>query len=180
MSGVESLDLGYERDGFMRALIRELAGTLEEIVGVEEAAGYISLVSQRTGDAVNERYLKALAVDKIDREQIADVLVDLKRRIQGDFYVIEESDEKIVLGNRACPFGEEVRGRDSMCMLTSNMFGVIAAQNLGYAKVELRQTIARGAASCRVAVYLRTTEEAARAPGREYYGDLSETEPVGR
>lgn len=36
--------------------------------------------------------------------------MDLKRRIQGDFCVIEESDEKIVLGNRACPFAEKVIG----------------------------------------------------------------------
>jgi hypothetical protein len=35
------------------------------------------------------------------------VLVDLKRRIQGDFYVLREDDQKIVLGNRHCPFEEK-------------------------------------------------------------------------
>ncbi|HET6518640.1 MAG TPA: methanogen output domain 1-containing protein, partial [Geminicoccaceae bacterium] len=104
------------------------------------------------------------------RAQVARVLVDLKRRIRGDFYVIAEDDEKIVLGNRACPFGDKVLGRRSMCMMTSNVFGSIAASNLGYAKVELQETIAEGHAGCRVVVYLRPTGEALAADGREYYG----------
>ncbi|MEH2159969.1 MAG: hypothetical protein V7K38_02740 [Nostoc sp.] len=35
-------------------------------------------------------------------------MIDFKRRIQGDFYVIEQDDEKIVFGNRVCPFAEKV------------------------------------------------------------------------
>jgi predicted ArsR family transcriptional regulator len=97
------------------------------------------------------------------------VLVDLKRRIRGDFYVIEEDEEKIVLGNRACPFAEKVLGRPAMCMMTSNVFGVIAAENLGYAKVELQETIANGDAGCRVVVHLKPTAGAQKAQGREYF-----------
>ena len=51
-----------------------------------------------------------------------------------------------MLGNRQCPFAEKVIGRPSMCMMTSNVFGHIAADNLGYSKVELRETIADGRA----------------------------------
>ena len=98
-----------------------------------------------------------------------DVLVDLKRRIQGDFYVIAQDEEKIVLGNRACPFAEKVIGRPAMCMMTSNVFGVIAAENLGYGKVVLEETIAAGDPGCRVTVYLKPTDEAEAAAGREYY-----------
>jgi predicted ArsR family transcriptional regulator len=95
--------------------------------------------------------------------------VDLKRRIQGDFFIIEEDEDRIVLGNRACPFGDKVLNRTSMCMMTSNVFGAITAENLGYAKVELQETIARGDAGCRVVVYLRPTSEAESAEGREYF-----------
>jgi len=56
-----------------------------------------------------------------------------------------------------------------MCMMTSNVFGQIAARNLGYAKIELQETIARGDAGCRVVVHLRETPEAARAEWREYF-----------
>jgi hypothetical protein len=105
----------------------------------------------------------------LNREQVRDVLVDLKRRIQGDFYVIEESDDKIVLGNRRCPFGDKVLDRPALCMMTSNVFGSITAENLGYAKVSLEQTIARHDVECRVVVYLKSTSEAERADGLEYF-----------
>lgn len=166
---VSGADVPLERDVFMRTLLRELAGTLQDVVGVEEADGFISVVGQRIGDQINRDYKRALQVEDLSREEVAEVLVDLKRRIEGDFYIIEETDEKIVLGNRACPFAEKVIGRPSLCMMTSNVFGTIAAENLGYGKVELRETIAEGAPECRVVVYLQPTAEADAASGREYF-----------
>jgi predicted ArsR family transcriptional regulator len=154
---------------FTRTLLRELAGTLQDVVGLDEASGFVSVVGQRMGEQINSAYRGALGVEILTREQVRDVLVDLKRRIQGDFYVIEERDDRIVLGNRACPFAEKVVGRPSMCMMTSNVFGSIAANNVGYAKVELQETIAQGAPGCRVVVYLKPTEEAVAAEGREYF-----------
>ena len=162
-----SIDL--DRDVFLRTLVRELAGTLQDVVGIHEASGFISVVGQRVGDDLNDRYRSALQVERLSRSQVAAVLVDLKRRIRGEFFVIEESDEKIVLGNRACPFAEKVVGRPSLCMMTSNVFGSIAAENLGYSKVVLEQTIAEGAPGCRVVVHLLPTAEAEKAAGREYF-----------
>lgn len=166
---VQDLPLPLERDVFLRTLIRELAGTLQDVVGMEEASGFISVVGQRVGDHINESYRKALAVSNLDREQVAQVLVDLKRRIQGDFFIIEESDDKIVLGNRACPFAEKVIGRPALCMMTSNVFGTIAAENLGYSKVVIERSIAQGNPDCRVVVHLKPTPEAEAALGREYF-----------
>lgn len=166
---IASLDLPLERDVFLRTLIRELAGTLQDVVGLEEASGFVSVVGQRVGDAINESYRNALALPQLDREQVGQVLVDLKRRIQGQFFIIEETEEKIVLGNRACPFAEKVVGRPALCMMTSNVFGVITADNLGYAKVSIEKSIAQGDPGCRVVVYLKSTPEAQAAPGREYF-----------
>jgi predicted ArsR family transcriptional regulator len=163
------IELPLNRDVFLRSLLRHLAGTLQEVVGLEEASGFISVVGQEIGDEINTQYKSALAVDNLSREQVAEALVDLKRRIEGDFFIIEQDDEKIVLGNRACPFGDKVIGRPALCMMTSNVFGSIAAENLGYAKVSLEETIAEGHPGCRVVVYLRTTPEAIAAQGREYF-----------
>ena len=165
---IASLPVSLERDVFIRTLIRELSGTLQDVVGLEESSGFISVVGQRIGEWINAEYRAALQVPQLSREQVADVLVDLKRRIQGDFYVIEQDDEKIVLGNRACPFGDKVKDRPSLCMMTSNVFGVIAAENVGYARVHLEETIAQGARGCRVVLYLKPSEEVA-AEGREYH-----------
>lgn len=163
------LDIPLERDLFLRNLIRELSGVLEDVVGVKETSGFISIVGQNIGNQMDLDYKEALGVSKLTRPQVAEVLVDLKRRIQGDFYIIEQNDDRIVLGNRACPFTKQVLGRPSMCMMTSNVFGVIASQSLGYAKVTLEETIARGDQGCRVVVHLQLNAESEAAPGQEYF-----------
>lgn len=163
------IDVPLDGDIFLRTLIRELAGTLQDVVGIEEASGFISVVGQNMGRQMNQDYQSALKVSPLSREQVVDVLIDLKRRINGDFYIFKQDDEKIVLKNHACPFAEKVIGCPSMCMMTSNVFGSIAADNLGYAKVELQETIAEGYPECKVVIYLQPTEEAEEAEGREYF-----------
>ena len=165
---LETLSLPLERDVFLRTLIRHLAGSLQDVVGVEEASGFISIVGQRMGDEINTGYKAALDMPQLDREAVREVCIDIKRRINGDFYVIEEDDDKIVFGNRRCPFEEKVVGRSALCMMTSNVFGTIAAENLGYGKVVLEQTIANGDPHCRVVLHLRRTAASAAAEGREY------------
>lgn len=165
---VRQAPVPLERDVFLRTLVRHLAGTLQDVVGLEEASGFVSVVGQRMGEEINTAYRRALSLPSLSREQVAEVLVDLKRRIQGDFFVLSQDEEKIVFGNRACPFAEKVVGRPAMCMMTSNVFGHIASENLGYAKVVLEETIAEGAPGCRVVVYLQPSEKAKAAEGREY------------
>ncbi len=163
------VEVPLERDLFLRTLLRHLAGTLQDVVGIDDAAGFVSVVGQTMGDEINAAYRQSLNVAVLDRQQVADVLVDLKRRIQGDFFIVEETEDKVVFGNRVCPFGDKVVGRPALCMMTSNVFGSIAAENLGYAKVVLEAAIARGDSGCRVVVHLRQTADAERAVGREYF-----------
>ena len=164
----DELPIELHRDLFLRKLLRELAGTLQDVVGIEEASGYITVVGRSIGKQIDTEYKNALSVDNLSKEQVAQVLVDLKKRIEGDFFVLEETEDRIVFGNRTCPFGEMVLNRPSLCMMTSNVFGYIAAQNLGYAAVELEQTIAEGAPGCRVTVHLRPTDELPLST-REYF-----------
>lgn len=162
------LPVPLDRDLFLRKLIRHLSGALQDVVGLSEAAGFVSIVGQRMGDEIGDAYRAALDTARLDRNAVRDVCLDLKRRIEGDFFVIEEDDEKIVFGNRACPFAEQVIGRGALCMMTSNVFGTIAAQNLGYGKVVLEETIANGDGRCRVVLYLKQSAASRAADGREY------------
>lgn len=157
-----------EREQFLLDMLRTISGTLQDVVGLEEAAGYISIVGAEMGDRIDSDYRKSLKVDRLSKEQVAEVLVDLKRRIQGDFYIIEEREDRIVLGNRTCPFGDRVKDRPSLCMMTSNVFGRIAAENLGYARVDVQKAIARGDPGCLVVVHLVPTEEL-DVNAREYF-----------
>lgn len=162
------IDIPLDRDRFFRALIRELSGTLQDVVGLDEASGYISVVGAAVGEQINGQYRKALCVQKLDRAQVRDALLGLKRRIDGDFFVMEESENRLVLGNRRCPFGDYVADRPALCMMTSNVFGHVAAQNLGYAGVELKQTIAEGSSGCIVIVYFSPPENSPEQ-FREYF-----------
>jgi predicted ArsR family transcriptional regulator len=166
------LPIPLDRDRFSRDLVRDLAETLAAQLGPEKAADLVSEIGERTGATIDMYYRAALKSVNLTRTEIAAALVDLKRRIEGDFYVIEQDEDKIVLGNRACPFGNKVLDRPALCMMTSSVFGAITSQNLGYAKVELKETIARRHKECRVVVYLRPTDEAERAPGREYHAGM--------
>lgn len=141
------LQVPLERDGSLRDLVRNLSGTLQEVIGLEEASN----------------------VSNLNREQVSAVLVDLKQRIHGNFSIVSEDVEKIVLQTTSCPFEDKVIGRPSLCMMTSNVFGTITAQNLGYAKVCLEETIASGAQGCRVVVDLTDSDESATKDGNEYF-----------
>jgi predicted ArsR family transcriptional regulator len=166
---IEQLDIPLERDGFCRTLISELAGTLQDVVGLEEAAGFISVVGQTIGRKINSDYQQALGIKCLNRQQVEDVLLDLKHRIKGNFSIEQSDDEKIVFSNTRCPFEDKVIGRPSMCMMTSNVFGSIAADNLGYARVVLHETIAEGSPGCKISVFLKEAKQESEPEGREYY-----------
>jgi anti-sigma regulatory factor (Ser/Thr protein kinase) len=91
---------------------------------------------------------------RLDNEQIADLYIKLKAAIDGDFYVVDIDERRIVLGNRRCPFGEVVQRQPGLCRMTSSVFGGIAARNTGAAAVVLEERIALGDPECRVVVWL--------------------------
>ncbi|WP_238547790.1 methanogen output domain 1-containing protein [Meridianimarinicoccus roseus] len=160
-------DIPLDRDTFFRQMLRTLSGTLEDVVGLSQAEGYITVVGARLGDAINAMYKERANTSRIPIADVPGILVDLKARLDGDFSVESVDEDKIVLVNARCPFGEKVRGRPSLCMMTSNVFGTIVADSNGYAKVQVEKAIARGDAGCRVIVHLRHSN----APGREYFPD---------
>ncbi len=163
-NGCAQADIPLDRDRFLRALLRELSGILEDSVGLTEAEGFIAMVGNRIGESLNDSYRQALAADRLTAEQVADALVDLKHRIKGGFSVQSIEADRIVLVNSRCPFGEYVEGRPSLCMMTSNVFGRVTADNLGYARVTLDETLARGDGGCRVTIHLGEGDG-----GREYF-----------
>ncbi len=166
---IAELPLSIDRDIFLRNLLRELSGTLEDVVGLEEAAGFVSIVGQHIGEWLDREYRDALGVSQLNLQQVSDVLVDLKKRIQGGFSIESIEPDRIVLRNTACPFGDKVRQRPSLCMMTSNVFGTVSAENLGYARVCLEETIANGDEGCRVTIYLNQNSKADPDSGREYF-----------
>ena len=95
--------------------------------------------------------------------------VRLKHAIDGQFHIIEITDDHIVLGNTRCPFGDAVRKSPALCRMTSSVFGGIAAHNHDRgAAVILEERIAVGDPGCRVVVYLGDAPDSARSFAHRY------------
>jgi anti-sigma regulatory factor (Ser/Thr protein kinase) len=161
---------GFGREAFLRALVVEMARTAAAGHGPAMVEEMVAQVGATVGGQMEDEYRRARAVlGQLSAEQVAECYVRLKAAIDGDFYVISVSAERIVLGNRRCPFGETVRHAPALCRMTSSVFGGIAARNHGDAVVLLDERIAVGDPECRVTVLLRAT--AGQHPGGHHYRD---------
>lgn len=146
----------FGKESFLRALVVQLATAVEEQLGPAAAEAAIAQVGADVGGRMEEEFRRAEGiVGDLSPMQMADLYVRLKAAIDGDFYVIEADEERIVLGNRSCPFGDVVQRAPGLCRMTSSVFGGIAARNSGGASVVLDERIALGDPECRVVVWLR-------------------------
>eukprot|EP00873_Tetraselmis_striata_P018454 jgi/Tetstr1/438718/TSEL_002914.t1 len=163
MSKVTSMatrDFKIELDdvSFFQGMIGTLAGTLEEVVGLEDAASFVGVVGGKIGDDLASQYVAELQGQPPNAEVLGTILVDMKSRIGGTFRIETFDEDQIVLVNSRCPFAEQVKGRPSLCMMTTNVFGRIVATANGYAHVEIEEAIATGHPGCRVRVHLSPQE----------------------
>jgi len=150
----EATSRGFGRESFLRAPVVQLAQELEGSQGPAAAEAVVAQVGTDVGARIEEEYrLARQVVGDMASEVVADCYVRLK--LDGDFYVLEANEDRIVLGNRQCPFGEVVQHAPTLCRMTSSVFGGIAARNFGDASVILEQRIAVGDPECRVVVNLR-------------------------
>ncbi len=161
---------GFERETFLRALVVQLAQEAERREGPAEAEALIAQVGIDVGSQMEAEYRATHEpAGPLTPEQLADCYVRLKHAIDGDFYPLEISEQRIVLGNRRCPFGEAVLRAPALCRMTSSVFGGIAAQNGPGATVLLEERIAVGDHQCRVVVELGPPDTSDQRPGHRYF-----------
>ncbi len=146
----------FGKESFLRALVVQLARTVEFQHGPDAADEAVAQVGTDVGGQMEEEFRLARGiVDAMTPEQMAECYVRLKHAIDGGFYVIEVNEHRIVLGNTRCPFGDAVKLAPSLCRMTSSVFGGIAARNsTGPIDVLLEERIAVGDPGCRVIVAL--------------------------
>lgn len=160
---------GFGREAFLRAMVVHLAQAVEHTHGPVAAETVVAQVAADIGAQMEAEYRKAKdIVGRMTPEQLADCYVRLKAAIDGDFFVIEASEQRIVLGNRRCPFGAAVRRAPELCRLTTSVFGGIGAHNAGEATVVLEERIAIGDPGCRVVIYLSDPPPDAQHAGHRY------------
>ncbi|WP_292512553.1 methanogen output domain 1-containing protein [Methylobacterium sp.] len=168
VADVSPASIGIDREDFLGMVFGAFTDALEDAVGRAEASGFIALVGMAVSEEIKTRYLRVSGTPRLDLAATVDAMIDLKRRLGGDFYVIEATSRRIVLGNRRCPFGELVKKSPSMCMVTSNVFGHMVAESQGYGRITLGDTIARGGLGCRIVIDL--DPDAPDEGGQDYFG----------
>ncbi len=151
----ESVAGFFPREPFLRALAVELAETIDREHGPAVAEAAIAQVGAKVGQQMEDAHRRAKDLTgSLSPEQIAALYVGLKSAIGGDFYVVSVDADKIVLGNRRCPFGDAVQHAPSLCRMTSSVFGGIGARSTGReVAVQLEERIAVGDPECRVVVW---------------------------
>lgn len=146
----------FGREPFLRALVVRLAHGVELTDGPEQAEALVAQVGADVGARMEDAFRAARTIEgSLSVEQIGELCVELKKAIEGDFFIIDANEERIILGNRRCPFGDAVHHAPALCRMTSSVFGGIAARNRGVGGVDLEQRIALGDEQCRVTVWLR-------------------------
>jgi len=105
---------------------------------------------------------------EVKPEQYADLIINIKNQIGGNFSLTSCESGAIRVVNSRCPFGDSVRAAPELCRMTASVFGGIAARNFGYAKVELHKRIATHHDCCDVRIYI-DPDAATDKPGDEYH-----------
>ena len=161
---------GFGKETFLRALVVQLATTIEVQHGQDAADAAVAQVGTDVGGQMEEEFRDALAIaGRMTPEQMGDCYVRLKHAIDGGFRLVEATPERIVLVNDRCPFGTAVQQAPSLCRMTSSVFGGIAARNSDHgASVLLEERIAVGDPGCRVVVELNVPKAEA-APESHHY-----------
>lgn len=160
---------GFDRESFLRALVVQLAQAIERNGGPAMAEASVAQVAIDVGSQMEAEFRRAeQIVERLDTDRLAECFLRLKHAIEGEFFVMELTDDRIVLGATRCPFGDVVQKAPALCRMTSAVFGGIAANNHGEASVRLEERIAVGDRQCRVVVELGPDSSAGEAATHHY------------
>src|SRR5664279_307620 len=158
---------------FLQTFILELMHASEQ-QGQKHCEQLIEHIAKTAGCFFEETYREETHKNELlDKESYTELILGLKNNIGGKFSLASSNKDCITVTNSCCPFGDRVTNFPELCRMTSSVFGGIAARNFGYAKVEIKKSIARHDGKCEVCIY--TNPNAAKdRPGMEY----TDTTPV--
>lgn len=139
---------------FQRSLIARLSDLLSERVGRRRAEAELSHIAELLALELHALRGREDPIPEGDVERLADTLVALKRRIGARFRIVSVTPWQIVLKNSVCPFAEKASGRPALCTITASVFGRLAAETMGFARVHIPKSITQGDSGCLVVIDL--------------------------
>ena len=155
---------------FLQAFITQSLKVADQRCGGQVGTqNYIEHVGLAASHCLEESARTCLGyAGPINADQYADLIINLKNQIGGNFSRSSGPSGTIQVVNSRCPFGDMVKEAPELCRMTASVFGGIAARNFGYGKVELKKRIALNDSHCEVCVYI-DPEIARDKPGDEYH-----------
>jgi two-component system response regulator HydG len=161
---------------FLQTFILELMHASEQ-QGQKHCEELIEHIAKTAGCFFEETYRNNTNKTKaLDIENYTDLILGLKNNIGGKFSLASSDQNCITVTNTCCPFGEQVTNFPELCRMTSSVFGGIAARNFGYAKVEIKKSIARHDGKCEVCIY--TNPSAAKGHAGMEYTDITPVKEI--
>lgn len=158
---------------FLQTFILELMHASEQ-QGQQHCEQLIEHIARTAGCFFEDTYREEInQTGALSIENYIELILGLKNNIGGKFSLASVNQDCITVSNSCCPFGERVTHFPELCGMTSSVFGGIAARNFGYAKVEIRKSIARQDGRCEVCIHMNP-ETAKSISGIEY----TDTVPV--
>ncbi|WAR45658.1 sigma 54-interacting transcriptional regulator [Methylomonas rapida] len=153
---------------FLQTFILELMHACEQ-EGGDYCESLIERIAKSAGLYFEQTYRDEFRRDgELNRVDYIDLILALKNHIGGNFSLTSVESDTISVVNSRCPFGDGVTNFPELCRMTSSVFGGIAARNFGYAKVEIRKSIAKQEGGCEVCIHTNPTGTADK-PGLEYW-----------
>ncbi|PSJ16134.1 sigma 54-interacting transcriptional regulator [Nitrosomonas supralitoralis] len=161
---------------FLQTIILELMHASEQ-QGQKHCEELIEHIARTAGCFFEETYRNNThKIAELDIESYTELILGLKNNIGGNFSLVSSNKDCITVANTSCPFGEQVINNPELCRMTSSVFGGIAARNFGYAKVEIKKSIARKDGKCEVCVY--TNHQAAKGHAGIEYTDTASVKEI--
>ena len=137
-----------EPDEFRMVSPTDFVGTVAATV-VQGAGAGASMLEATTaaGASAASAALRAYktnmeALEPSNATEIAQAFVEYYNKSGGEFFIVEASERRAVVGNRRCPFGPAVAGQPSMCRSTAALLGSLAARVSGRAEISLDEAVA--------------------------------------
>lgn len=140
-------------------------------------------IGVQLGRQVCERYrlVHGLSRPLSSKREYGRCLQSLEESLGWPCRATEEAADWVRFEIAQCPFGSGASSATDFCRLTSGLFGGVAADQFGYAKVCLQRGQGIPPRNCCITVYIRHTDESAAVEGDVYQQDREgKTEPIGK
>lgn len=112
-------------------------------------------------------YKEHYRVEKLSFDQVIDVIVDVYKKVGGNFKIIEKDSKKLLLRCKKSPFGEDIADSFILFNINAGIMGGLISKSKGYCKVCLKPA-SKDDGLYDILVFLKKNKESEEEEGVEY------------